>query len=116
MVESILSSIKGFLGIDAMVTNFDSELIMYINAAIMSLQQLGIGPTTGFSIYSDNETWADLLGARIDLDGAKLYLGFKVRLAFDPPQNGFLVDAIKNQISELEFRLNVQAEGGPFNG
>jgi len=114
MVESILTSIKGYLGIDAMATNFDTDLIMHINSALMSLQQLGVGSTTGFSIASENEVWADLLGDRIDLDGAKMYLGFKVRLSFDPPQNGFLVDAIKNQISELEFRLNVQAEGGPF--
>jgi len=112
MVTSILTSIKKSVGITSTDTSFDDDIIMYINSALMSVNQLGIGPSTGFYITSDEEEWADLLGDRIDLEAVKIYISLKVRLAFDPPQNSFLVDAIKNQILELEFRLNVQAEGG----
>jgi len=112
VVESILSSIKKPLGIVITDTNFDDELVMHINSALMALQQLGVGPSTGFYITSDEEEWADLLGDRIDLEAVKIYIYLKVKLAFDPPQNSFLVDAIKNQLEELSFRINVQAEGG----
>ena len=107
---SILTSIKKLLGIVNTDTNFDDDIIMNINSALMSVNQLGIGPSTGFYISSDIEEWQDILGDRIDLEAIKIYVYLKVRLAFDPPQNSFLVEAIKNQITELEFRLNVQAE------
>jgi hypothetical protein len=41
---SILDSIKQLLGIDVNDTNFDKELIMHINGALMILNQLGVGP------------------------------------------------------------------------
>lgn len=113
-MASILNTIKKSLGITIEDTNFDDEIIMHLNSALMSAQQLGIGPITGFLVTSTDEEWADLLGDRTDLEAVKLYLAFKVRLAFDPPQSGFLVEAIKNQITELEVRLNIQAEGGPI--
>lgn len=113
-MESILNTLKKPLGVPIEMTNFDDELIMHINSALMSVQQLGIGPITGFSISSSEDIWEDLLGDRLDLEGVKTYLYLKVRLVFDPPQNSFLVEAIKSQITELESRLNTQAEGGPI--
>ena len=113
MENSILKSIKKSLGISAEDSNFDEEVLICINTALFSAQQLGIGPS-GFSISSDVTTWTDLLGARTDLAGIKTYVQLKTRLLFDPPQNSFLVEAIKSQISELEVRLNIQVEGGPW--
>ena len=113
MVESsILTSIKGLLGITSTDTNFDNEISIHINSAFMSLQQLGVGPSIGFYISSDEDVWEDILGERVDLEAVKTYIYLKVRLVFDPPQNSFLVDSIKNMITELEFRINAQVEGG----
>jgi len=111
--ESILSSTKKLLGIGESDTSFDTDIIMGINGALMALQQLGVGPSTGFYISSAEDLWEDLLGDRIDLEAVKIYVYFKTKLMFDPPQNSFLVESIKNQITELEFRINIQAEGGP---
>lgn len=113
-MESILDSVKKSSGIVLTDTNFDDDLILQINAALMTVQQLGIGPIEGFIISSNEDLWEDLLGSRTDLEAVKLYIALKVRLAFDPPQNSFLVEAIKTQLTELEFRLNIQAEGGPI--
>jgi len=110
--ESILTSIKKLVGTAEADTSFDTDIIMNINSALMSLQQLGVGPETGFYISSSEDIWADLLGDRIDLEAIKIYIYLKVKLIFDPPQNSFLVEAIKNQLTELEFRINIQAEGG----
>ena len=111
-MESILKSIKKLLGPGEEDTNFDIDIIIYINAALMRLNQLGIGPSKGYSIKDESSNWSDLLGTRKDLDAVKTYIYLKVRLVFDPPQSGFLVDAIKDQIIELESTLNIQAEGG----
>lgn len=108
---SILTSIKALLGIEEHDPHFDRDIIMNINGALMTLNQLGVGPQEGFVITSEQQTWASLLGTRKDLEGIKMYVYLKTRLTFDPPQNSFLVDAIKQQITELEWRINVQAEG-----
>lgn len=111
-MDSILASIKKLLGIEADYEQFDTDIIIYINSVLMALIQLGIGPSTGFSISDNSAIWSDLLGDRTDLEAVKTYVYLKVRLVFDPPQNSFLVDSIKNMITELEFRLNAQVEGG----
>ena len=111
-MESILTSIKKLLGPGETDTQFDEDIIIFINGAIMRLNQLGIGPPGGYSIKDKDDKWSALLGTREDLDAVKTYIYLKVRLIFDPPQSGFLVDAIKSQITELESTLNIQAEGG----
>ena len=111
-MESILTSIKKLLGPEETDTQFDEDIIIYINSAIMRLNQLGVGPSEGYSIKDKENEWSELIGTRKDLDAVKSYIYLKVRLIFDPPQSGFLVDAIKSQITELESTLNIQAEGG----
>ena len=109
-MENILDSIKKLLGIDEADLNFDQELIMHINSVFMVLNQLGVGPVGGFKISSNEETWTDFVGARLDLESVKSYIYLKVRLLFDPPQNSFLIDSISNQIDEHEWRLLAQVE------
>ncbi len=110
--ESILTSIKKVLGIEEEYEHFDSDLVMHINSALMNVSQLGIGPSSGFNITDKSDTWAGVLGEREDLAAIKTYIYLKVRLIFDPPQMGYFVEAIKDQCKELEWRLNVQMEGG----
>jgi hypothetical protein len=108
MENSILTSIKKLLGIDETYTHFDSDVTIHINSAFMNLNQLGVGPSTGFRISDKEALWEDFIDERTDLEGVKTYIYLKTRLIFDPPQTGFLVEAIKDQIKELEWRLNVQ--------
>lgn len=115
-MESILTSVKKLLGPDESYDAFDQDIIMNINSVLMTLNQLGVGPESGFNITGSSETWTDLFGERKDLSAVKMYIYLKVRLAFDPPQNGFLVDAITKQCTELEWRINIQAEGDTNNG
>lgn len=104
---SILISIKKLLGIEEEYRHFDPDIIMFINGVFLTLNQLGIGPDEGFTISSDIETWSDLLGDRTDVENVKIYVYLKVRLIFDPPQIGYLVESINNQCKELEWRLAV---------
>jgi len=111
LITSVLTSIKKLLGIEAIYTNFDQDIVMHINSVLMTVNQLGLGPDTGLFITDDTKTWEDLFGTRTDLYALKTYIYLKVRLVFDPPQFGYLVEAINNQCIELAWRLNIQAEG-----
>lgn len=109
---SILLSIKKLLGLEPDYVYFDNDILMHINSALMSLHQIGVGPTEGYIVEDDTQTWSDFVGDRKDLGAIKTYVYLRARLVFDPPQTGFVVEALKEQVKELEWRLNVQAEGG----
>lgn len=109
-MDSILISIKKLLGITAEYTHFDADLIMHINSALSILTQLGVGPSSGFSIHDEYTTWMDFLNEDPRLEMVKTYIHQKVRVMFDPPDRSVVADALKRQIEELEFRLMVAAE------
>ena len=109
--ESILTSIKKLLGIDADYTHFDPDIVMHINTVFSVLTQLGVGPDDGFSIQGVEETWDQFITTtpyRFSMVKSFIYL--KVRLMFDPPQSSAAIDSINRQISELEWRLFVAAD------
>lgn len=110
MSDSILVSIKKLLGITEEYDYFDADVIMHINMAFMVLYQLGVGAKTPFSIEDASATWSDFMGDSTDLAGVKTYVFLKVKLVFDPPQSSAAMEAIKQNIAELEWRLNVTAD------
>lgn len=111
MIESILTSIKKLLGIEEGYEHFDADIVMHINSVLAILVQLGIGPSTGFTISGKTETWSDFLGNdTAQLEGVKTYVYMKVRLIFDPPTTAAAIDSINRLLNEFEWRLNVTAD------
>lgn len=110
--DSILLSMKDMVGINPEDGDFDLSLINNINAAILTLNQIGVGSDRVFIISGPEQTWDDFIGDAAELENVKLYIYLKLRLTFDPPTNAFVADAIKEQIREMDFRLNVQTEKG----
>lgn len=110
MNDSILDTIKQLLGIQSDYTAFDTDIIVHINSAFMALNQLGVGPTECFSIDGSGENWAEFVDKSIDLEAVKTYIYLKVRTIFDPPSSSVVMEAMNKNISELEWRLNVQVE------
>lgn len=111
-MDSILTSIKKLLGIEADYTQFDTDIIIHINSVFSTLQQLGVGPAEGFMIEDDSATWIDYLGDSMDLNSVRTYIWLKVKMVFDPPTSSFVMEAMNRQAAELEWRLNVQADSG----
>lgn len=109
-MDSILTSIKKMLGIQEDYAHFDADIIFHINSALMTLTQIGIGPAEGFFITTDEQLWTDYLGESMQLEAVKSYIYLKVKMLFDPPANGTIVESMKQQISEIEWRLMVQTE------
>lgn len=106
MDDSILNSIKKLLGFEADYDAFDTDIQLHINTVFSILHQIGASPIEGFVITGPDEKWADFIGNRMHVEMVKTYVYQKVRLAFDPPSTSFSIAALKDQISELEFRLN----------
>lgn len=110
MSDSILTTTKKVLNLADDYTPFDQDVIMHINSVFSTLSQLGVGPAEGFMIEDTAATWASFLEGDPRLNHIKTYVYLRVRMLFDPPQTGYLVQAMQDQIKELEWRINVQRE------
>ena len=111
-MESRLTSLKKRLGVEEDYTQFDVDIIIHINSVLMVLNQMGVGPALGFAISSKSQTWTNYLGTNTNIEAVKSFVYMKVRLIFDPPSSSFVLEAIKREITELEWRLTIHAEGG----
>jgi len=109
MAQSILNSTKKILGIDPDDTSFDLDIIIHINSAFSNLTDMGVGPEAGFVIDEFTE-WESYLQDQIVLSKVKTAIYLRVRLLFDPPTVGFLLEAVKEQLQEAEWRLNTNRE------
>lgn len=109
-MDSILTSVKKMLGIDEAYEYFDADIIMHINSVFMILNQLGVGPKSPFRIEDHYPEWQDFSKDISFIQLVKTYMFMKVKLMFDPPQSSSAVEALNRQISEFEWRLNVQVD------
>lgn len=106
----ILSDVKRMLGIEATTTEFDIDVCSHVNSAFFILFELGVGPSTPFYIDATTE-WSAFetsVPKQVVLD----YIYLKTRLVFDPPTSSQVMDAYKDRISELEFRMNILVDNG----
>lgn len=108
--DSILQSVKKLLGPGAECTDFDQDILMYINGVFMELQQLGVGPEEGFEIFDDTAKWTDFVQDTLLLNPIKPYIYLKVKLIFDPPTSASVITSFENLINRFEWRINQVAE------
>lgn len=110
--DSILNSVKKQLGLLPELKDFDDDIIMQINAAIFTLRQIGVGPQDElFTVTDESQTYTDYLGeGNKETPSVKLYLFYKVRLGFDPPENSTVMKSMQDILAEIQWRLNVQVD------
>lgn len=112
--ESILSSIMKRLGTDPTdntVASYKEDVMQAINTAIVSLTQVGVGPTSGFRITDITAKWEDFFGDSVEnLDNAKDYIYMRCRIVFDPP-TASVMDSYTKMMDECLWRCNITAEG-----
>jgi hypothetical protein len=110
-MESILTSVKEFLGPGADDTHFDPQIIMHINSVFADLEQLGVGPSGGFAIEDDTSVWTEYLPKDSKkFESVKSYIFLRVKLLFDPPLNAAVLESMQKQADKWEWRLNHAAE------
>jgi hypothetical protein len=114
MDTSILRNTRKILGIGIDDTSFDLDVILHINSAFSILTQIGVGFSEGFSIDDEVPSWEDFIFGFPEftpyLGLIKTCVYLRVRLAFDPPQIGYLLKALEEQIAEHEKRLSLARE------
>ena len=113
---SILETTKKLLGLTKEYDSFDTDIIIHINTVFSNLTQMGIGPKEGFTITGYSETWDQFItSSELKTQQVKSYMALKVKSLFDPSANGNVSEAIKNAISEMEYRLYVEEENSRHN-
>ena len=111
MIASILTSVKKLVGVDANYDHFDDEITMDINAALLTLYQLGAGlNSVPLFIEDDTTEWSDLFSENELMSGVKQFIVLKCRMRFDPPATSFTAKSFEEQIQELEWRILAQVE------
>lgn len=113
-MESILTSIKKMLGLTEEYEYFDEDLVMHINSVFLILTQLGVGPSEGFSIRDESNTWSEFITEPNKIELVKSYMYLKVKLLFDPPSSSTVIDSYNRMIEEFEWRLNVAVDTKPI--
>ena len=112
--KNIKNTIKKMLGLAEDYSAFDPEIVFFINSAIMELSQLGVCSPDFQITENGNEKWDDLLtdfSSNGLLNGAIQYIYIKVRLVFDPPNSGYVTNALQKELDELTWRLRVHVDG-----
>lgn len=110
-MDSILNSIKKLLGIAADYTQFDADIIIHINSVFFTLTELGVGPAEGFFIMDAGDEWTDYISDNDTLlNAVKTYMFLRVKLLFDPSLTSSVTDLMKEEVKELEWRLNVYVD------
>lgn len=110
-MDNILASIKERIGIAEDDTSFDTDVIDLINSAFADLNDIGVGPSDGFSITGNNyDVWDDFVEDIRVLNSVKEFVYLTVKLTFDPPTQSALLTSMQSRLNKLEWRLNVKCD------
>lgn len=111
--DSILRTIAKLVdadGLEGTDQYFDTDLVIYINAAIFELYQVGVG-VKGYYINDESDVWGDFIGNRPDLvSPIKEYIYLSVKTIFDPPASSAVAQAYKETAERLLYRIREQVE------
>ena len=92
--------------------NSHCDVNFIINSVFTILTQIGVGPSSGFSIIDEHASWTDFVAEDPRLESIKSYMYLKVKLLFDPPLNSATIESMNHLVSELEWRLSVTVDPG----
>ena len=105
--DSILETIVTGLGLEVNESAFNSEIIMYVNSALLTVYQNGAGTPIVVKDYA--QTWdefkdpAQVEGNKM-FEQIKLYVMLKTKIIFDPPPPS-TATYMQSYIDELLWRI-----------
>lgn len=112
--RNILEDVKDNLnGIARNDDYFDNQIIDAINTVFTIFYQEGIGQRDKQFVFTGNETWSDFLQQTKhseNMEAMRTLLYKRVQLIFDPPTNGNLMNASKDILNELEYRMFISED------
>lgn len=108
--ESVFNSVKKegcYLGADD--HDLDTDVLSALNTSLSILNQISSDVLNTHVVEDDETTWAEIMKDPSDrelFNIVKQYIVFKVRTLFNPSSNATLQNSMKENLSELEFRIN----------
>ena len=103
--QSILADVRAMCNLELGDSSFDAQLIPLINGQLMMAHQFGVGKN-GFIVTELKDTWRDFLGEDgSQLSAIAIWLGYSVKLLFDPPDNSSVLKSYQDQIAKIEWML-----------
>lgn len=104
-MDSILDTVKKYIGVDTEYDAFDDQLIMCINTAFGMLREIGVGPVeSGYMITGKENVWDEII-TDDRLRPVETYICLKTRLLFDPPASSLVSEAVNTMLKEVEWRI-----------
>lgn len=111
MTESILDSVKTLLGLGTDNSDFDPNIVININAALLILFQNGIGTKSSFVITGKEETYEDFVTDPGTVGMVKMFLFYKVKIWFDSEStSSVLIDQYNKTADEFLWRMREYEE------
>lgn len=110
VADSILHDIKQMLGQEWDDPTYDLDIKNHINTVFFNLNQLGVGPAAGFMIQDHTALWPAYIGTKLNLNAVKTYIWLRVKLLFDPPATGPMMESLQKQADKIEWTLMVEVD------
>lgn len=113
--NSILDSTKKQLPIEIEDTDFDEEVIIYINGVFPLLIDMGASKVASFKIIDRTSEWSDFVkdvGDKTEslISLVDMYMFLKVKLLFDPPASSASITILKESIDEYASYIIAKVE------
>lgn len=112
MNESVLKTIRAMLlSGESDITDFDVDLIVFINSSLAKLFQAGVKDgDIPFTIGDETTTWGQIISKEEYLETIKEYIYIDVKLVFDPPASSIVAEALKQKREEDFWRITAQID------
>lgn len=111
LTDSVFESVKKLVNANG-DDYFDDDLIIHINTVFSVLNQLGVGD--GIEV-DKKTTWDEITEDEPLYNMIKSYVVLRVRILFDMPSSSFMLDTMKEQARELEWRIATAKETEKLN-
>lgn len=111
LTDSVFESVKKLVNANG-DDYFDDDLLIHINTVFSVLNQLGVGD--GIEI-DKKSTWDEITEDEPLYNMIKSYVVLRVRILFDMPSSSFMLDTMKEQARELEWRIATAKETEKLN-
>lgn len=110
MEGSILEDVRVACNLKRDDDSFDDQLILHTNTMLFRSAQMGVGKK-GFRISGVYEVWSDFMDPDYEYyDAIKSYIGLRVLLLFDPPENAGVLATVKEMVDEFGWTLYAEAD------
>lgn len=108
MDGSILDTVRKLIGSGCLDHYFDEDICIAINSVLMEANSMGL-VNEDFAISDSSKKWSDILlrPDQINLRALISWTALRVRLLFDPPTSGTLLNSMKDEVQRLEWYIYI---------